>query len=151
MSFADQRDIAWTALQRGALIASAVGFAAWALGWLLAAVLGDPALLMKVFFSYLFAFVFCLAIPLGSMAIGLIHNQTGGAWGLTIHRVLEAATRTVPFMAILFVPLLLGLDQLYLWADPAQVHEPALRDLLNRKLPYLNVTWFLIRAVLYFI
>ena len=122
MSITYQREIPWTALQRGALIVGAVGLAAWALGWLLAVLLGDPALLMKVFFSYLFAFAFCLAIPLGSMAIWLIHNQTGGAWGLTIHRVLEAATRTVPPMAVLFLPVLFGLRQLYLWADLSAVY-----------------------------
>ena len=122
--------------------------AAWAIGWALAAQSGDSAPLLKVFFSYLFAFAFCLAIPLGSMAIWMIHNQTGGAWGLVIQRVLEAGTRTVPFMAILFVPLAFGLRHLYLWADLTQVHDEELLHVLQHKAPYLNVpTGFLIRRV----
>jgi hypothetical protein len=171
------REVPWRPLQLGALVAGGAGLAVWALGWLLAVATGDAALHTKVFFSYLFAFAFCLAIPLGSMAIWMIHNQTGGAWGLTIHRVLEAATRTVPFMAILFLPVLLGLDRLYYWADPSQVREDfarahaaeteaakpgdppphlhaayqeRLQELIGEKRPYLNVPWFLIRAAIYF-
>jgi hypothetical protein len=149
---AEGRDVPWQTLQRGALIVGAVGLAVWALGWVLAVVLGNPQLHLKVFFSYLFAFAFCLAIPLGSMAIWMIHNQTGGAWGLLIHRVLEAGTRTVPFMAILFVPLLFGLGRLYLWADLSELDESVhhLFEVLERKVPYLNVPWFLIRTAGYF-
>ncbi len=151
MSTAERaRDVPWAGLQRGALVAGGAGLAVWALGWALALGLGDPALQLKVFFSYLFAFAFSLAVPLGAMAIWLIHNQTGGAWGLAIHRTLEAATRTVPYMALLFLPVLAGLGRLYLWADLSQVHEEELRHLLERKEPYLNVPWFLVRACVYF-
>jgi hypothetical protein len=147
---APEREVPLDRLQRAALIVGLLGLALWALGWVLAGVRGDADLYLKVFFSYLFAFAFSLAIPLGSMAIWLIHNQTGGAWGLAIHRVLEAGTRTVPFMAILFVPLLFGLDRLYLWADPSRLAEERLRALLASKIPYLNVPWFLGRAAVYF-
>ena len=149
MSIASQHEIPWAALQRGALIVGAAGFAVWLFGWLLAAVLGDSAMLMEVFFSYLFAFAFCLAIPLGSMAIGLIHNQTGGTWGLTIHRVLEAATRTVPLMAFLFLPVLCGLPHLYLWANGSATHGEHMH--LEHKAAYLNVPWFMARAGVFFL
>jgi hypothetical protein len=171
------RDIPWRRLQVGALGAGAAGLALWALGWLVGLATGDVDLLRKVFFSYLFAFAFSLAIPLGSMAIWLIHNQTGGAWGLRIHRALEAATRTVPFMALLFIPVVFGLDRLYLWVDPSQLHDEyarhhaaegdgtkgavsravahaayvkRLQELIGEKKPFLNVPWFLIRAAVYF-
>jgi hypothetical protein len=144
---ADQPSIPWTGLERGAWIAGVIGLAIWGLGWLLAVVLADPTLLMAVFFSYLFAFAFCLAIPLGAMAIWLIHNQTGGAWGITIHRVLEAATRTVPLMAVLFIPLLFGLHTLYLWTDPSGASAEHLH---LENTAYLNIPWFLIRAACYF-
>src|SRR5439155_19655190 len=45
------REVPWQPLQRGALIVGAVGLAVWAGGWLLAIVLGDPDLHMKVFIS----------------------------------------------------------------------------------------------------
>jgi hypothetical protein len=147
---AADRDVPWSALQGGALVVGAAGLAVWALAWVLAVTGGYAELHLKVFFSYLFAFAFSLGITLGSMAIWMIHNQTGGAWGLAIHRVIEAATRTVPFMVLLFIPLAFGLGELYLWADPAGVHEEPLRVAIEHKAAYLNVPWFLIRAAVYF-
>jgi hypothetical protein len=50
-------------------------------------------------------------------------------------------------MAALFLPVLLGLHDLYLWTVPgAAEHDP----LLRWKAPYLNVPFFLVRAALYF-
>src|SRR5437879_7471974 len=101
----------------------------------------------QFFRSYLIAFLFWFGIALGSMAILMIHHITGGAWGATIRRVLESATRTLPLMAILFLPLVFGLSSLYEWARPEAVaHDPA----LLHKSTYLNVPFFLARAVLYF-
>src|SRR5262249_47263953 len=99
------------------------------------------------FRSYLIAFLFFFGIALGSMAILMIHHIAGGAWGATIRRVLESATRTLPLMALLFVPLVFGLSSLYEWARPEAVaHDP----LLQHKSVYLNVPFFLARAALYF-
>ena len=39
----------------------------------------------------------------------MIQHLTGGAWGLVARRVLEAATRTLPLMALLFIPIWLNL------------------------------------------
>ncbi len=72
---------------------------------------------------------------------------TGGAWGAVIRRLLESATRTLPLLALLFLPLALGLGELYEWARPEHVaHDP----LLQHKSLYLNVPFFLGRAVFYF-
>ena len=153
MSQADEpRDIPWPSVQRIALLAGAAGLAVWALGWGLAVVSehGED-LYRKVFFAYLFAFATCAAIPLGSMAIWMLHNQTGGAWGLVIRRVLEAATRTLPFLALLFVPLAFGLHHLYLWADPHHLPEGHVKHLVEYRSGYLNPTGFLIRAAIYFV
>ena len=97
--------------------------------------------------SYLIAYLFWLSLPLGSAALLMIYHLTGGNWGLVIRRMLEAATRTLPLMGILFLPLLYHPTQLYEWADPAKV---AVDDLLKHKQPYLNVQFFVIRTVLYF-
>jgi hypothetical protein len=50
-------------------------------------------------------------------------------------------------MAVLFLPLLLGLRDLYSWAVPGAAEHDAL---LRWKAPYLNVPFFLIRAAVYF-
>ena len=97
--------------------------------------------------AYLVAWVFWTGVALGSLALLMLQHLTGGAWGLVIRRVLEAATRTLPVMAVLFLPIVAGMGHLYHWthADVAAT-DPMIRD----KVAYLNVPFFLIRQVLYF-
>jgi hypothetical protein len=65
--------------------------------------------------SSLFAFLFCLGLSLGAMANLMLHELTGGRWGLPIRRPWTAATRLVPLNIALFVPLLFGLPLIYHW------------------------------------
>jgi len=101
----------------------------------------------QFFRSYLLAFVFWLGFPLGCAAFLMVHHLTGGFWGLPIRRPLEAGTRTLPLLAILVLPLLLGLGRLYSWTHPDLVAADAV---LKFKQPYLNLPFFLIRNVIYF-
>jgi len=72
----------------------------------------------------------------------------GGLWGYTIRRPLEAAAMTVPLMALLFLPIALGVHELYPWAHPdAAEHHP----LIRHKQAYLNVPFFFARTVGYFV
>ena len=64
-----------------------------------------------------------------------------------IQRVLEAAIRTLPLMALLFIPLFFGLPDLYPWARTEVV---AADPLLQQKAAYLNIPFFIARAVVYF-
>lgn len=101
----------------------------------------------QFFYSYLMAYLFWLGVALGCLAIVMLHHMVGGAWGAMIQRVLEAGTRTLPFMALLFVPLLFGLDNLYSWARPDVVAGDAI---LQHKSAYLNIPFFVIRTIVYF-
>jgi len=97
--------------------------------------------------SYLVAWVFWVELTLGCLALLMIKYVAGGAWGAVIRRLAESAARTLPLLAVLFVPVALGLPQLYEWARPEHVaHDP----LLQHKAAYLNVPFFLARAVFYF-
>ncbi len=126
-------------IQQRSLIAGGVG---------LGLCLGGAFLSPEQFFrSYLFAYLFWTGIALGSFAIVMLHHLTGGGWGFVIRRLLEAGTRTLPLMAVLFVPLLFGLPDLYVWARPAEVAGDAL---LQHKSAYLNVPFFLVRTGIYF-
>jgi hypothetical protein len=101
----------------------------------------------QFFRSYLMAYFFWLGVPLGCFAILMIHHLVGGTWGFLIQRPVESAIRTFPAMALLFVPVLFGLPQLYPWARPETVaHDP----LLQQKSVYLNSPFFIARAVIYF-
>ncbi|MBZ5537901.1 MAG: hypothetical protein LAO31_18250 [Acidobacteriia bacterium] len=98
--------------------------------------------------SYLFAFVFWMGISIGCTEVLMLHHLVGGDWGLAIRRLLESASRTLWVMLVLFVPILVGLRHLYLWARPDEVlHSPE----LQQKSFYLNVPFFLVRMAVYFI
>ncbi len=102
----------------------------------------------ELFFQgYLFAFMFWLGLSLGSLALLLLLHLSGNHWGLTIRRVNEASSGTVVLMAILFIPILLALPVIFPWARPATV---AAQPLLQYKSFYLNVPFFILRAILYF-
>ena len=101
----------------------------------------------QFFRSYLLAFALWVGITLGCLAILMLQYLTGGRWALLIRRPLEAASRLLPLMALLFVPLLFALPRLYEWAVPEAVeHDP----LLRHKSAYLDPQWFIARAALYF-
>ncbi|MDQ5858975.1 MAG: hypothetical protein M3542_11955 [Acidobacteriota bacterium] len=101
----------------------------------------------QFFRSYLFAFLFWAGIALGCMAVAMLHHVTGGAWGLVIRRPLESGMRTLPLVAILFLPIALGVGRIYEWAHPEAV---AADPILRHKSLYLNVPFFLGRAAVYF-
>lgn len=101
--------------------------------------------LEQFFQSYLFGYVFVLQFPLGCLGLLMVHHLAGGRWGFTIRRLLEAGAMTLPVMGLLFIPVLVGMDFLYEWLH--EVEDP----LIQHKAPYLNMPFFIIRAVLYFI
>jgi len=138
----------------------------------------DP---QQFFFAYLSAFLFWTGITLGGLAVCMLHNLTGGAWGALIRRPFEACGRTLPLLAVLFVPVAVGMPFLYVWVDPQEAtqHQAQLleqqatpkdalpeyqqhllehrqlleheKHLLEHKAPFLNRPFFLIRTGLYFL
>jgi hypothetical protein len=105
----------------------------------------------EFFRAYLLGYMCWLGVTLGSMAILMIRHLTGGGWGMVIRRILGAAMRCLPLMAILFVPILFGLPKLYVWARPLDsIADKHLREhLQDLTQSYLNVHGFIIRALIY--
>jgi hypothetical protein len=101
----------------------------------------------QFFRSWLIAFLFVLGLALGSLALLMLQHLSGGQWGLVSRRVFEAASRTLPIVALAFIPILFGMRPLFLWARPEAVQADAI---LQQKAPYLNVPFFTVRAVVYF-
>lgn len=117
-------------------------------GAALAATVAGFFLSREVFFrAYLVAWMLWGGLSLGCMGVLMLHTVTGGVWGASIRRQLEAGARTVPYMAFLFLPMFFGIKDLYIWARPEVL---AADTLLQHKASYLNPTWFMIRAVVYF-
>src|SRR5262249_1096485 len=99
------------------------------------------------FRAYLAAYVYFSGIALGSLVILMIYHLTGGMWGFLFQRILEAATRTLPLLAVFFIPIVLGLGHLYLCCLPQEV--AADKDLQHKQI-YLNDAFFCVRAALFF-
>lgn len=97
--------------------------------------------------SYLFSFLFWLGLSLGCLGWLGLHHLVGGGWGFAIQRLLEAGTRTLPLMALLFIPLYFGMHEIYIWSRPEIVANDAI--LLDKSI-YLNIPFFWVRALVYF-
>ena len=100
------------------------------------------------FRAYLLGYTFWIGLGLGSLGVLLVQFLTGGNWGLATRRIFEAGTATLPMMAVLFVPVLFGLPELYAWARPADVAGDAV---LQHKAVYLNVPFYIVRSIVYLI
>ncbi len=97
--------------------------------------------------SYLVAIVFWLGIAVGCVGVAMLNQLTGGLWGIVPRRLHEAAGRTIPFIGVAFVPVLLGIGSLYAWARPEAAGDANIQS----KAVYLNVPFFVARAILYFL
>jgi hypothetical protein len=125
-------------LQQQGLVVGVIGLVAGAAGAFV-----DPD---QFFRSWLIGFLLCLGLSMGSLALLMLQHMSGGQWGLLGRRVFEAASRTLPFVALAFIPLLFGLPKLFPWARPEALTD----HIIQQKAPYLNVPFFIGRAVLYF-
>ena len=125
-----------------AMVFGAVGVALGVIGFLT-----DESARHVFLQSYLIAYIFWLGITLGSLGVLMVQHLSGGAWGLVARRVLEASTRNLPLMLVLFVPIAFQLPALYSWARP----DAAADHIIQRKAVYLNPGFFYARAVLFFV
>ena len=88
-----------------------------------------------VLHSYLFAWLFVLGISLGSMANLMVLSLTGGRWAQPVRPAWIAATRVLPVIALLFIPLAFGVRAAWPWTDaPGR---------------WLNVPFFIARSIAY--
>ncbi len=95
--------------------------------------------------SYLWSYLFVAGLSAGSLAWLMLQYLTGGAWGMVIRRPAEAAARTLPLVALMFLPILIGIPNLYGWSHAnVMAADPA----LQAKRLYLNTPFFLARAAI---
>lgn len=122
------------------LLVGAIGLASGLSGWLT-----DPH---QFYFSYLTGWVFCLTIALGALYFVLIQHLTRARWSIVVRRMAEALLWTFPLLAVLGIPVLFGLHDLYHWTHADAV---ATDPILAGKTPYLNLPFFLVRLAVYFL
>ncbi|MCA9516117.1 MAG: hypothetical protein KC635_14330, partial [Myxococcales bacterium] len=124
---------------RGPLRAGLVAAAVLAIATAVGAVLAPSAF----FNAWLVAWLLWLGVALGGLAILCVHHLVHGRWGRSVRPLLEAVARTVPLLAVAFVPLALGLAHVYPWTDDAFMASDPLRV---HKAAYLAATPFLLRS-----
>lgn len=116
---------------------------------LLLALIGAVKSPDKFYQSYLFSYMLVLGLTLGSLGLLMLQHLTGGHWGIIIRRPLEAASRNIWLVLVMFAPIVLGMKSLYrAWLDPEQVKAAPLSDYQQH---YLTHSGFLFRAAFYFV
>lgn len=98
--------------------------------------------------SWLLGFIFWGGIGIGCIGVLMLQYLTGGAWGVVIRRTLEAGTRTLPIIFVLFIPLAVGIG---FRAFQEWTRLPANDHVMEWRGSYMTTEWWIIRGVLYFI
>jgi hypothetical protein len=127
-------------LQRNGMIVGVAGAVIGGLGVVL-----QPDQFMP---SWLIGFLFTFGLSMGCFALLMLQHMTGGQWGLVSRRIFEAGSRLLPLAVLLFIPVAVFAPKLYLWARPEAVRTD---EILQKKEIYLNLPFFYIRAVVYFV
>ncbi len=100
--------------------------------------------------AYLGAFAFALSMALGSLLVVLVAHLAGARWLLIYRRLAELITSTFFVLALAFLPILICIQNVYVWARPLDQLSEHVRRSVEHQRPWLNVTFFIIRTVVYF-
>jgi hypothetical protein len=100
----------------------------WAGAWKVAGAVGIAGLLLSFYgyktdptrfaYAYLFGYFVALSLALGSLFFVLVLYMTKAAWGVTVRRIAELFMRPMGVLAILVIPLVFMLPQLFPWVAP---------------------------------
>jgi len=101
----------------------------------------------RFYHSWLLAFVFCLTLVLAGFFFTMLHHLANAKWSVVVRRVPESLMTLVPWLFLAFIPVYLGVHDLFHWSHPeALLHD----EILQKKSSFLNPTFFGVRAVVYF-
>jgi len=112
--------------------------------------------------GWLMGLMICLSFGIGGLAVLMLQWTTGGKWGLLIRRPLEAMSRTIPLVFLMFLPIAIFAKRLYIWAriaDPKAALQSGLIDAMQAhaiayKRPWLHLygfAGFWTRGIVYFV
>jgi len=110
----------------------------------------------QFFHSYLFGYVFALDIALGALFWVLIHHVSDAGWSVGLRRVFENMNRALIPLAVLFLPVLVGIytGNLHRWYKFIHVHPESLSEpeahVQHVKQIYFSTPFFLARLAIYF-
>lgn len=123
-------------------------FFALAVIGIIASVIGYFINTEQFYFSYLTSFTFVASISLAALFFVMLQHITNSSWSVVMRRIPETFSYYLFLLAILFIPILFGMQYLYEWTRPEVLAED---ELAVYKEPFLNTTFFIIRQVIYFV
>lgn len=128
----------WTRLLPAA--GAALGLAGLAASY----ALGGGEEKVRALYAYLVAFMYFLSIGLGGLFFVLLHHLARSGWSVVVRRLAEHVSATLWLFVPLFLPIAWNAGEIFEWmhaeGDP----------LLEHKAPYLNPTFFFVRAFVFF-
>lgn len=137
----------WDRVRRTALLVAVAGAAAFAVLAVLYWLMNREAGTKQLFVSYLVGYNYWLGSALGGLVFLMLQYVTGGAWGLFMRRILEASASMILPLAVLFIPILIGLPYIYEYGQwPPKATEPN----LHGKAIWLSWPAVTVRTIAYF-
>jgi hypothetical protein len=100
----------------------------------------------RFFFAYLVGYAFVLTVVLGALFFVILQHLTRAGWSVVLRRLAEGVMSAMPAMAVLAIPVLVGIPHLYHWSHAAEV---AADPVLVAKSAYLNAPFFVLRVLAY--
>jgi hypothetical protein len=108
--------------------------------------------------AYLLGYMICFSFAVGGLAMLMLQYVSGGKWGLLLRRPLEAMSRTIWLVGLMFVPIIFLWKHLYQWAayptagavaEALSNHAVTLEQALtlNAKRAMLNPTAVIVQTV----
>lgn len=98
-------------------------------------------------FGLIIAMMILFSVGIGSLFLVALEYLVGADWSVPFRRITEIVGATSVVAAIIAIPLLLNLDQLFLWLRPELLNAD---PYIANKAPYLNSTFFLVRTLVIF-
>jgi hypothetical protein len=102
----------------------------------------------QLFVSYLVGYAYWLGSALGGLVFLMLQYVTGGAWGLFLRRILEASASVILPLAVLFIPMIIGLPIVY--EEYGHWTPVPVESKLQFKAIWLSAPAVTIKAILYF-
>jgi hypothetical protein len=96
-------------------------------------------------YSWLFAFAFFFTLCAGCFFWTIVHYAVDAEWTVVVRRQLENIAVLVAILAIFFIPIFLLRHHLYDWMSI----PPGTEEKLDSKRAYLNLNFFVLRAVFF--
>lgn len=119
---------------RIALIVSVLGAAIGIAGLII-----DVQTALRVYLSVAVGWI---SVPIGCITVLMMMQLISGWWRWELGDAIEAGSRTMPLAALLFLPVLIGVQQIFPWAAPSAIET-------GFKAVYFNIWFFIGRSVVY--